>query len=120
MSIEDNNILIAAFMGFSVRDFDGAHWRYTEKENENQPYYRWGLCRDLKYHTSWDWLMPVVEKIEGLGYKFQVCRRRVEIIKDNFSEGDGIMIIKEETKIKSVFKGCIEFIQWYNQNSPNK
>ena len=28
----------------------------------------WFSAGELKYHTSWDWLMPVVEKIKDMGY----------------------------------------------------
>ena len=49
--MEDNK-LIAEFMqkgseGFGFYDFDGRHYRLDE----------------LKFHTSWDWLMPVLKKI---------------------------------------------------------
>jgi len=30
----------------------------------NEKYY---IVKDLKFHSSWDWLMPVVEKIEMMG-----------------------------------------------------
>ena len=46
------NKLIAEFMqkgskSLGIYDFDGCHYRLDE----------------LKFHTSWDWLMPVVESI---------------------------------------------------------
>ena len=54
------NELIAEFMGLSIKE--GVSY-YTD-ENDcfpmgievEEPY--------LQYHTSWDWLMPVIEKIE--------------------------------------------------------
>ena len=33
---------------------------------------------EYKYHTSWDWLMPVIEKIESLGYTFEKNYQRVD------------------------------------------
>lgn len=63
--ILENNKLIAIFMGGKLRQ--------TNKEHPNNPYNRptwWGVgeIRDvghytLNYHTSWSWIMPVVEKI---------------------------------------------------------
>jgi hypothetical protein len=44
----ENNKLIAEFMGIDQVDIDT--WLET---NSN-----------LHYHTSWDWLMPVIEKIQ--------------------------------------------------------
>ena len=51
-----NNKLIAEFMqesseGFNLYDYNGCHYKVGE----------------LMFHTSWDWLMPVVEKIENGG-----------------------------------------------------
>ena len=52
----NNNKLIAEFMqegseGFNLYDYNGCHYKVDE----------------LMFHTSWDWLMPVVEKIENEG-----------------------------------------------------
>ena len=48
-----DNKLIAEFMqkgsiGLGLYDFDGCHYKMDE----------------LEFHTSWDWLDPVVQKIE--------------------------------------------------------
>jgi len=55
-----NNKLIAEFMGLSIKE--GVSY-YTDADDMfpmgievEEPY--------LPYHTSWDWLMPVVNKIE--------------------------------------------------------
>ena len=53
--MEVNNKLIAEFMqkgfeGFGIYDFDGCHYRLDE----------------LKFHSSWDWLMPVIIKIADI------------------------------------------------------
>ena len=52
-----NNKLIAEFMGVNVITLDDV------RKNKN-PYISSAdgyLEDDLKYHSSWDWLMPVVE-----------------------------------------------------------
>lgn len=56
--IKEGNELIALFMGFKfiVKDYHGINIL----ENDE------GIAYDmyqLKYHKSWDWLMPVAEKI---------------------------------------------------------
>ena len=48
----EGNKLIAEFMqkgskSLGIYDFDGCHYRLDE----------------LKFHSSWDWLMPVLKKI---------------------------------------------------------
>jgi len=45
----NDNKLIAEFMGSNLNGLES--WQYEE---------------ELQYHTSWDWLMPVVEKIYQL------------------------------------------------------
>jgi hypothetical protein len=49
----ENNKLIAEFMGI----------RYAENRNSHKSsdYYYEDI--ELEYHTSWDWLMPVMAKI---------------------------------------------------------
>ncbi len=51
MSTKENNKLIAKFMD-------------TEITNNTKNI----LGSSLKYHSSWDWLMPVIEKIESLNF----------------------------------------------------
>ncbi len=59
-----SNKLIAEFMG------------YENLGTLTKPMYEYGEsggCRsleDLWYHESWNWLMPVIEKIESLGKGF--------------------------------------------------
>ena len=48
----NDNKLIAEFMGLVVSDRDN----YTSELHTN-------VDADLKYHTSWDWLMPVANEI---------------------------------------------------------
>ena len=30
-----------------------------------------GSPNEMKYHTSWDWMIPVIDKIKTLGYTFE-------------------------------------------------
>ena len=58
----NDNKLIAEFMGFT-KDSKELYLidDYTlRSEDEYQATY----VDEMKFHTSWDWLMPVVEKIE--------------------------------------------------------
>ena len=60
--MKNENKLIAEFMGYKVVDkpkvVNGENFFEYIDENGNYTY-----CNSLlKYDTSWDWLMPVVEK----------------------------------------------------------
>ena len=54
---------------------------------------------ELRYHTSWDWLMPVVEKISEVA-------------------AGGITYDIHQTlavaNMEKSYKSIIEFIEWYN------
>ena len=58
-----DNKLIAEFMGLSIKEgvcyYTDADDMFPMGIEVEEPY--------LPYHTSWDWLMPVVEKIENDG-----------------------------------------------------
>jgi len=65
---------------------------------------------ELRYHSDWNWLMEVVEKIESLNTSFSIDGNKCYCINDSFCNAQ-----KEPTKIESVYKVCIAFINWYNE-----
>ena len=79
----------------------------------------------LQYHTSWEWLMSVVEKIESLkmnnGDWFMVS---IGTFKSLIMKKDklGNPIFKDEIsfelmdKKQSTHQAVVEFIRWYNEN----
>ena len=121
----DNNKLIAEFMqlpeGFVYeQDIHG----YTQTVDGyhigefKEPY----TAHGLKYHTSWDWLMPVVEKIESLKYTV-----RIDSDKDSISVITHACYIWDdpdleyvaasrlvENKLSAVYETILEFIAYYN------
>jgi len=92
------NILIAEFMGINLGE-------YTTYPEESPTQY---AVNDLEYHTSWDWLMPVVEKI------------KTSVMEDdsdelyNSEEWDNITHTLVQIEIKSVYKAVVEFIKEQN------
>jgi hypothetical protein len=76
-----------------------------------------------KFHTSWDWLMPVVEKIENTNL-FPTTENAVNVtigatlyclIQDNYGEKFEI-VGQGKTKLLSVYQAVVEFINFYNKN----
>ena len=76
----------------------------------NVPKFKKARSNKLLYDTSWDWLMPVVEKIEGLGY--WVNRNDGDVTISNKSD---IVVITPMSSggIDMMYKAVVEFIkQW--------
>lgn len=61
----------------------------------------------MQYHTSWDWLMPVVQKIESLGYVFTIQGGKAEY-GEMISEPQCFIA---EDKLSSTYKAVVEFIK---------
>ena len=90
--ILEGNKLINAFMGYP----------YNMTKN--------GYPEQVIYHSSWDWLMPVVEKIESLRYEVAIHSTWCNI---NRGTSNDLGYIGGETKIEAVYKGVIHFIKWH-------
>lgn len=85
---------------------------------------------DLRYHLLWDWLMPVIEKIEdtddpdykGFGHAFVMNNYEVNLtslatgeIKVFVSNGSASSTIDIRSKIDASWFACVEFIKQYNK-----
>jgi hypothetical protein len=69
-----------------------------------------------KFHTSWDWLMPVVEKIESLGYEFFIVEDRIKIAHNTDHSIDTIInFTLGGSKREATYKAVVEFINQYNK-----
>lgn len=119
MNTTENNKLIAEFMGGLYNNQS----RLSLQSNEIWlPYH--GVCnyksdngKSLKYHSDWNWLMEVVEKIEGLEYNVEFSKNHCIIIAE-IEKVDSKRITKySEIKIKAVYNACVEFIKWYNEQN---
>ena len=108
MTIEESNRLIAEFMDQKPYK---EMWNVAFQRIEHDPL-------TFKYERSWDWLMPVVEKIESFGYAvFMFPKNEVAIKQGMTISSMAICKTVSETKIKAVYLAVIEFIQWYNENN---
>ena len=65
------------------------------------------IPKTMEFHSSWDWLMPVVEKISD------VCKPSSDSHYYWNSKTD-IRIFRETKEV--TYKAVIEFIKWYNKN----
>lgn len=63
---------------------------------------------ELKYHSSWDWLMPVIENIDHLQHEL-----------DRYYSTDPFMDIEKALSTRSIddtYRAVVEFIKEYNKN----
>jgi len=109
--MEENNKLIAEFMEFpthtdavddrTIAYYVGEsimHTDNTENENDFDVFHP----DDMQFHTSWDWLMPVVEKILDISFQEEGDAEDFYSIRDCMPDRN------------HTYKAVVEFIK--NQN----
>jgi hypothetical protein len=102
----ETSLMIANFMGATKLESDRFYIPFHGIINDNT--LELGRGKVMKYHCSWDWLMPVVRK----------C---IEVAADSKDE---VMFLSDEytsildtvplANIESVYKVVVEFIKKYN------
>lgn len=125
-----NNILLAEFLGVKEKEsnwFDG-----YELQEAGLPFNYGAMgngTRDLKFHTSWDWLMLVVDKIDktelsGLTFAVDILNGLTQIICYGECKINGVVLPSDTTllmaesksRIESTYSACVQFVKWYNEN----
>lgn len=121
--ILEGNRLIADFMGVKITGTKyGCNHQLVTCAYPNYS--------NLKYHSSWDWLMPVVERIENLEsgkWYIHIQGNTIDIEDGNEGIGlwdfhinndDPIMSAYPNDKnlkpIQALWLACVEFVNWYN------
>lgn len=99
--MKEENKLIAEFMGYTLDDENLESFRIM---NNNKIEYI--LATNMKYHSSWDWLMPVVSKITKMDNYIGLMQR--ENIMDTIPYG----------LIDDVYEYVVQFIKYYNHERP--
>ncbi len=89
----NSNKLIAEFMGYESYEYRGYRMFVFEEKLKYTP-------EEMEYHTSWDWLMPVVEEIDHLQF-------------------EDVVEIETGLKMRSLsatYNAVVEFIKQQNKN----
>ena len=147
--MEENNKIIAEFMNFpkitNVRDSEsGKYYDYwlpnnfnliLEQEIQIESNNGWGLVhqdcvfvRDLIFHSDWNWLMEVVEKIESIKdshhgrFGIYISSNSCVIQSTNFRSDkpipnpsyyyDDVIL---NSKLESTYNAVVRFINFYNK-----
>jgi hypothetical protein len=87
---------------------------YSEAEVHNDEI----ETQEPKYHTSWDWLMPVADKINELGYEVLISRIscQTNLILDRDNPISSMVCGDVKKKIEITYEAIVQFIDWYNKN----
>lgn len=140
-NVLEGNKLIAAFMGYTYFGWNDERlpkgypsgWKIKPNSRYNHKGLNLGfLCsnhKQLQYHSSFDWLMKVVDKIESLSFDYagdKVKSCCVDIRK-NYVAISGYTGVRQDytfyqtpygfnpdSKIHAVWLAVVQFITWYN------
>jgi hypothetical protein len=119
MNTQENNKMIAEFMGYSQPHPDYPNTTYWYKEGE-EPLVL------LSFDRDWNWLMIVVGKIQLLDIVHDNTRSYDSVFKEwictfspAFKTHDFGNIIgkSKKSEFEAVFNACMEFIKWNNLNN---
>ena len=113
----------------------------SNDDSEKDEYYfdnMWGwknedeYIYDLKYHLSYDLLIPICKKIYKLGYDININSgfRRINISRNDFGLSIGRKNYDEElrgnkslyhdyTDVECLFVVLVDFIEWFKDNNHN-
>lgn len=113
-----NNLLIAHFMGLEIMN--------SRDLSNSEPLVRLSqttYLQRIQYDTSWDWLMKVVDKIENIPmpndnwFNVMIGGSCYCVIQDATGDLNFEITGEEGTKLKSVYKACVEFIKYWNERA---
>lgn len=134
---EEKNRMIAEFMGYKqVPCRNGFAWDLgisVPSSKHPLPIQGRLVADDLEFHTSWEWLMEVVERIRRIpSYdrdKFstyiKICDDGTEIISGSYGNEKGHnneffkrkVVSNNSYDIKAnTYQAVVQFIEWYNEN----
>lgn len=94
----ENNRLIAEFMGARISNGGNIITKNSEGIEQSQS------AENMKYHLSWDWLMPVVQK----------CTTTY-IDKHKFVKELRLFNKVIYSDIQEIYKEVVEYINWFNK-----
>lgn len=119
--IMEGNKTIAIFMGYRNYMYESLSGdRYMVIQKGKTIVRETNADLDLLYHSSWDWIMPVYNKIRDLpcirmpsnGVEDSVMPhiKQMGAMKDGAIRGD----------IKKCWVGIVQFIKWHNNQTTKK
>lgn len=133
--VKENNDKIAKFMGLTPDSLGFYLGTDIRKLGIPFPQYMGNGTTDLQFHTSYDWLMPVLEKIEcDLNYfllAFPFCDDSRNVIDlfyatfrydtTDYNEEPYVDVVNCDTRKEAIFRAIGEFLdKYYSQEEKNR
>lgn len=122
----EGNELIAKFVGAVINKHYTNELTYCfQKHNVPTEHssYNWSI-RSMQYHSSWEWLFPIIDKINGMGKEYSIAIFKTYIsltvekggkVYKDFSFAHSEYITSEQIGKEAAFKLLVKFIKWYNE-----
>ena len=99
MRTQENNKMIAEFMGM----------KYSDKRSFNDGEWTHSIKSLSKFETSWDWLIPVVNKIRSFDCEFDIEQIGVFDWDNDISH--------YEFDLDLTYNAVVEFIKQHNEST---
>lgn len=110
--MENNNKLIAEFLGLETIRFNKEMYLLKWKKNLVQP-------KDdtiFKFDTDWNWLMNAVDKIESDNFSIEMNKQEDGDYQCLITKGNDIIFQTfSNTKLKATYNAVVEFIKFHNE-----
>lgn len=115
LSKEEGNAVIAKFMGLIRKEPDSKfnlpqYWAGDKNDGRKKGDFV-GYPHQLKYHSSWDWLKMVIDKIS----QWYDDEGDIDLLNKMDEANLSIFTMTVFANIETVWKSVIQFIQWHNQ-----
>jgi hypothetical protein len=116
MTTEQGNKLIAEFMGEKIIG-NGIEVKSNAFGSGTK------TIHSFEYHSSWDWLMPVVEKIAANSpdheWDIDMGKTFCSVYLRNLDDGRYLYGVygSDDKPLPAIYQAVIQFIEWYNKTS---
>ena len=115
---EENNKMIAEFMGAKPNkggEFELCQFLpFIEDYVRSKHFY---FTSEMLFHSDWNWLMEVVEKIEDLNYSVEINKQEDGDYQCLVTKSGIISSEFSNIKIEAVYNACTNFIRQYNNQN---
>lgn len=109
---ELSNTYFADFMGGVVTNVFPDHSLYDMGKNRVQNKRYWSNLT-MKYHSSWDWMFPVLNKLKVLQCNYTLNHQYCTI---ETWDGEFKMSVGGSTTLEATYECVLEYLKWREEH----